>query len=333
MACGRQRRGVGLRPTADRLRPAGSPGGRPARAPVGLVVSLLILLLAGCDRGPAPPPPEDPRRPVIQLASFDFPESEILGELYGQALRQRGFPVELVTQLGAREVVEPALEQGKVDMVPEYMGSALTFLNDRDQVATADPGLTHARLEQAFGPRGVSVLAYAPAENRNGFVVAGDLARRRGLEKLSDLAPLAGQLTLGGPPECPQRPLCLKGLQDRYGLHFAGFEAMPSRAVTAAALQTGEVDVGMIDTTDPHLIEADLVQLADDRRLQPADNVVPVVRREVVDAYGPRLVRLLNAVSAQLTTRELTGLNLQVAEGRPAADAVASWLRAHTIIG
>ena len=296
---------------------------------------VLVLLVVGCDRRPAPPAPEDPRRPTIQLASFDFPESEILGELYGQALRQHGFPVEPVVQLGAREVVAPALEQGKVDMVPEYLGSALNFLNDRDRVATADPGLTHARLEQAFAPRGVSVLAYAPAVDRNGFVVTGEMARSRGLEKLSDLAPMASQLALGGPPECPQRPLCLKGLQDVYKLSFARFEAMSSRTVTAAALKMGEIDVGMIDTTDPNLVKAgnDLVQLEDDRDLQPADNVVPVVRREVLDAYGPPLVRLLNAVSAQLTTIELTRLNLQVADGEPPADAAAGWLRAHTIIG
>lgn len=305
---------------------------RLAAAPF-LVLLLVALLAAGCQRGQSPPPPEDPRRPTIQVASFDFPESEILGELYGQALRQHGFPVELVVQLGAREVVAPALEQGKVDMVPEYLGSALNFLNDRDRVATADAGLTHARLEQAFAPRGVSVLAFAPAQDRNGFVVTGDLARRNGLEEISDLAPMAGRLAFGGPPECPQRPLCLKGLQDLYGLRFARFEAMPSRAVTAAALDSGEIDVGMIETTDPNLIEADLVQLADDRNLQPADNVVPVVRREVLDAYGPPMVTLLNAVSAKLTTAELTKLNRQVAEGRPAADAVAAWLRAHTIIG
>ena len=166
-------------------------------------------------------------------------------------------------------------------------------------------------------------------------MVTGDLARRRGLEKLSDLAPMASQLVIGGPPECPQRPLCLKGLQDVYKLQFARFEAMPSRDVTAAALKTGEIDVGMIDTTDPNLVKPgnDLVQLQDDRQLQPADNVVPVVRREVLDAYGPSLVRLLNAVSAQLTTKELTRLNLQVADGQPAADAAARWLRAHTIIG
>src|ERR687897_1511755 len=189
-----------------------APGAAP-RAVLRLLV--LALLAAGCDRDPPPPPPEDPRRPVIQLASFDFPESEILGELYGQDLRQHGFPVELVVQLGAREVVAPALEQGKVDMVPEYLGSALNFLNDRDRVATADPGLTHARLEQAFAPRGVSVLAFAPAENRNGFVVSGDLARRNGLARLSDLSRMAGRLTLGGPPQCPQPPPPLKGPQGR----------------------------------------------------------------------------------------------------------------------
>jgi osmoprotectant transport system substrate-binding protein len=318
-----RRLGIGLRPIVRRLRPA---------APVGLA---LVLVVAGCDRGQAPPAPEDPRRPTIQLASFDFRESEILGELYGQALRQHGFPVELVVQLGAREVVVPALQQGKVDMVAEYLGSALNFLNDRDRVATADPGLTHARLEQAFAPRGVSVLAYAPAVDRNGFVVTGEMARSRGLEKLSDLAPMASQLALGGPPECPQRPLCLRGLQDVYKLKFARFEAMPSRTVTAAALETGEIDVGMIDTTDPNLVKPgnDLIQLEDDRDLQPADNVVPVVRREVLDAYGPPLVRLLNAVSTQLTTVELTRLNLQVADGESPADAAAGWLRAHAIIG
>ena len=309
---------------------------RAAVPPLLALVAALVLALAGCDRGQAPPrPPEDPARPTIRLASFDFPESELLGQVYGQALSQHGFPVEQVVQLGSREVVAPALEQGKIDMVPEYLGSALNFLNDRDRVATADPRQTHARLEQAFAPRGVSVLAFAPALDRNGFVVSGDLARSHHLERISDLAPLARQLVIGGPPECPQRPLCLKGLQEVYRLSFARFESMPSRAVTAAALQTGEIDVGMIDTTDPSLLRpgADLVQLADDRRLQPADNVVPVLRRELLDLYGPPLVSLVNAVSAQLTTVELTKLNLQVADGTPAADAAAAWLRAHTIIG
>jgi osmoprotectant transport system substrate-binding protein len=296
-----------------------------------LALALVIAVVAGCSREPEPPP-QDPRRPSIVVASFNFPESEILAELYGQALRARGYPVELVARLGAREVVEPALEQGKVDLVPEYLGTALTFIDPGGLAPSGDPDTTHARLRQAFATRGVSVAAFAPAEDRNGFVVTGDLARRRGLKRISDLAPLAGRLTFGGPPECRDRPLCLKGLRDRYGLEFARFQAMPSRRVTADALETGEIDVGMIETTDASQIGQDLVQLEDDRGLQPAENVVPVVRRQVVDRYGPGLVRLLDAVSAQLTTAELTGLNRQVAvDDQPPGGVAAGWLRAHPV--
>jgi osmoprotectant transport system substrate-binding protein len=306
-------------------------GGVAPLAPViGLVVA--VMLAAGCSPDPAPRPPQDPRRPSVVIASFDFPESELLAELYGQALRGRGYPVELVARLGAREVVEPALEQGKVDLLPEYLGTALNFLEDGAQTATADAAATHARLVQAFAARGVSVQAYAPAQDRNAFVVTGDLARRRGLERISDLQPLAGQLTFGGPPECPERTLCLKGLRDRYGLEFARFEAMPSRQVTAAELKTGEIQVGMIETTDASLTGQDLVQLQDDRRLQPAENVVPVVRRQVVDASGPALGRVLDAVSAQLTTAELMELNRQVTvEGQPPGQVAAAWLRDHPL--
>ena len=308
---------------------------RGARSLAAFALGIAILSATGCSRVVQRPPPEDPSRPTIRLTFFGFAESELLAQLYGQALGQHGLPVRWVPQLDSLDFVEPALEQGKVDMVPAYLGSTLNFLNDRDRAATANPRQTHARLEQAFAPRGVSVLAFAPAQDRNGFVVSGDLARRHHLERISDLAPLASQLVIGGPPECQQRSLCLKGLEEVYRLDFSRFEAMPSRAVTAAALQMGEIDVGMIDTTDPSLVRpgADLVQLADDRGLQPADNVVPVLRGELVEAYGPRLVSLVNAVSAQLTTVELTRLNLQVADGRAPADAADAWLRAHTIIG
>ena len=308
---------------------------RGARSLAAFALGIAILSATGCSRVVQRPPPEDPSRPTIRLTFFGFAESELLAQLYGQALGQHGLPVRWVPQLDSLDFVEPALEQGKVDMVPAYLGSTLNFLTDRDRAATANPRQTHARLEQAFAPRGVSVLAFAPAQDRNGFVVSGDLARRHHLERISDLAPLAQQLVIGGPPECSQQPLCLKGLEEVYRLDFARFELMASRDFTAAALQSGEIDVGMIKTTDPNLLTpgADLVQLADDRGLQPADNVVPVLRRELVDAYGPRLVRLVNSVSAQLTTGELTALNLQVANGQTAAKIASGWVRTHRIIG
>jgi osmoprotectant transport system substrate-binding protein len=304
---------------------------RRAGPAAALVLAVVVLVAGGCTPAAERPPPEDPRRPVITITSFDFPESETLAELYGQLLRQHGYPVEIVARLGPREIVQPALEQGRVDLVLGYLGTTLNFLYEK-RVATANPRATHARLTQALTSRGISVLAFAKAEDRNGFVVTGDLARRRQLERISDLAPIARELTFGGPPECPDRPLCLKGLQDVYGLQFARFEAMPSRTTTADALETGEIDLGMLETTNGNLADRDLVQLNDDRRLQPAENIAPMMRTETVAAYGSTLVRLINNLTAQLNTRDLIQMNQRVElEGATPAAAAADWLRNHPV--
>ena len=304
---------------------------RRAGPAAALVLAMVVLVAGGCTPTAKRPPLEDPRRPVITVTSFDFPESETLAELYGQALRQQRYPVEVVARLGPREIVQPALEQGRVDLVLGYLGSTLNFLYDK-RVATADPRATHARLSQALTSRGISVLAYAKAEDRNGFVVTGDLARRRQLERISDLAPIAHQLTFGGPPECPDRLLCLKGLQDVYGLQFARFEAMPSRTTTADALETGEIDLGMLETTNGNLADRDLVQLADDRRLQPAENIAPMMRTEIAAVYGPRLVRVLNNLTDQLNTRDIIQMNQRVElEGAKPAAVAADWLHNHPV--
>src|SRR5215211_1696605 len=272
---------------------------RRAGPAAALIVAVAMLVAGGCSgAGERRRPAEDPRRPTITVTSFNFPESETLAEVYGQALRRQHYPIEVVARLGGREIVQPALEQGRVDLVPGYLGSTLNFLQER-RVATADPRATHRRLKQALGPRGLRVLAFAPAEDRNGFVVTGDLARRRNLERISDLQPIAPKLILGGPPECPDRLLCLKGLKDVYGLEFARFEPMPSRTVTADALENGEIHVGMIETTDGNLAERDLVQL-------------------------------LDAITAQLTTGDLIGMNQRVQlEGAEPTAVAADWLLKH----
>jgi osmoprotectant transport system substrate-binding protein len=304
---------------------------RRAGPAAALVLAVVVLVAGGCTSAAERPPPEDPRRPTITITSFDFPESETLAELYGQALRQQGYPVEVVARLGPREIVQPALEQGRVDLVLGYLGSTLNFLYEK-RVATADPRPTYARLTQALTSRGIRLLAFARAEDRNGFVVTGDLARRRQLERISDLAPIARQLTFGGPPECPDRLLCLKGLEDVYGLHFARFEAMPSRTTTADALETGEIDVGMLETTNGNLADRDLVQLNDDRRLQPAENIAPMIRAETIVAYGPMLIRVINDLTAQLNTRDLIQMNQQVElKGAKPAAVAADWLRNHRV--
>jgi osmoprotectant transport system substrate-binding protein len=303
-----------------------------ARATLIAVALTGLLVAAGCSGNAGPqPPPEDPRRPSITVVSFDFPESEILADLYGQALRRQGYPVEVLPRLGPREIVEPALEQGRADFVPSYLGSGLTFLSEK-RVATADPRVVHARLQRALAARGLTALAFAPAQDRNGFVVTGDMARTRKLRRLSDLRPIASRLVFGGPPECLDRLLCFVGLRDVYRLKFKRFEPMASRTVTADALEADEIDVGMIETTNGNLAGRDLVQLEDDRRLQPAENVVPILRKAIIAAYGPELVRLVNAVTGQLTTGDLIDMNRRVeTDGAEPATVAADWLRGHPV--
>jgi osmoprotectant transport system substrate-binding protein len=305
---------------------------RPGRAlHVLTAVALVGLLLTSCAGSSGPSSAaEDPARPTITVTSFDFPESEILGELYGQALRSRGYPVDVATRLGTREIVQAALEQGKVDFVAGYLGSGLNYMYEQQRVATADAQATHALLQQALDARGISALSWAPAQDRNGFVVTGDAARRRQLRTVSDLLPIAHELTFGGPPECPARPLCLRGLQEIYGLEFKAFEPQASRTDTANALEAGEIDVGMLETTDGNLAGRDLLQLEDDRALQPAENIVPLVRTEMIDRYGTGFVRVVDAVTSQLTAEDLVDMNSQVElrNVEPAA-AAAGWLRSH----
>lgn len=281
------------------------------------------VLLAGCGGGDSAPPGE---RPGIRVGSFDFIESELLAELYATALERRGFPVSRQVGLGPREVVVPALEQGLIDLVPEYAGSATRFLT-----GAAPPERIRPALEVALTARRLVPLAFAPAQDQNGVVMTAARVRESGLRRVSDLRPLAERLSFGGPAECPQRPLCLLGLQERYGLDFAAFVPHASRAETAEGLLAGTIDVGMLDTTDPYLADGRLVLLADDRGLQPPENVVPVVRQAALDQHGPALAAVIDLVSATLTTGALVELNRRVLLGQePIAQVAATWLDDHT---
>src|ERR671919_982475 len=169
---------------------------------VGTVLSTAVLF-ASCG-------PSAPRRTVpvsddaITVASFNFPESVILAEIYAQALEAGGFEVDRQLDLGARELVEPALERGLVEFVPEYSGSALAFVTKGQVAATADEGTTYRDLRTALHDRGLVALAHAPAQDKNGVVATPETATRFDLRTISDLAPVASQLVFGGLPECPE---------------------------------------------------------------------------------------------------------------------------------
>jgi osmoprotectant transport system substrate-binding protein len=188
----------------------------------------------------------------------------------------------------------------------------------------------HAVLRRTLGGRGVTVLDPAPAEDQNGFAVTAGFAGEHGVRRLSDLRTLAATLTFGAPPECPDRPLCLPGLEKTYGLHFRQVRAMPSRAATVEALLAGEIDVGLLETTDARLTNARITLLDDDRGLQPAENIVPLVRTAALERWGDELPRALNEVSAHLTTDDLRQLNKVVElDDLTSAQAAARWWQDH----
>ncbi|SEP26893.1 ABC transporter substrate-binding protein [Trujillonella endophytica] len=290
-------------------------------------VLLLTAGLVGCatteDDAPAVP------AGTVRVASYDFPENQILAELYAEGLRRAGLEVAVQHGVGTREVVLPALEQGVVDVVVEYLGTAGEFFRPDADTARRGVDDLHADLAQILAPRGLTVLAAAAAEDQNGFVVLARFAAEQGISRLSDLTALAPDLTFGGPPECADRQHCLVGLRAVYGLEFGAVLSMPSRAATVDTLLAGGIDVGLLETTDPHLTDRSLLLLEDDRGLQPHENVVPIVATDVLRAAGDELAATVDGVSARLTTADLVELNRVVAlDGRTPAEAAAQWWEA-----
>jgi osmoprotectant transport system substrate-binding protein len=295
--------------------------------------ALALTLLVACQQAPPPSRQAAGNGGTVVVASFNFPESELLAAIYGLAIRHAGIPVRLQLDLGPRELVRPALEQGLADLVPEYLGTALNSMQPDARVAWADPAAVRNVLAVTFAGWHIQVLAPAAAQDQNGVVVTRATAARLHLRTVSDLRRVAGGLTIGGTPECPKRPYCLPGLQSVYGLKFAAFEPFDTLPQRVTALLDGVVDVAMLTTTDGDLATGNLVLLADDRHLQPAENVVPVVRDGVAARYGKRLTGALDEVSSRLTTNALLFLNwrIQVAGNDVVAEARA-WLERQGIL-
>jgi osmoprotectant transport system substrate-binding protein len=291
-------------------------------------------VLACCAYGGtvAAPPGHAPGAAVV-VGSFNFPESVLLAAIYALALMQAGIPARLQLHLGPRELVQPALAQGVVDVVPEYLGVALASLESPAGVAMSDPVAVRRELARALAPHGVQVLQPAAAQNHDGLVVTAATAARLRLRTVSDLGPLAPQMVLGGAPECPRRPYGLPGLRRAYGLEFARFVPLATEQERIDAVRQGVVDVVVTDTTGGYLASGGLLLLADDRQLQPAGNIVPVVRAGVLARHGARLTDALDAVSARLTTSDLTLLNRRVAiAGENVLAEARAWLERQGIM-
>ncbi|HEX9094586.1 MAG TPA: ABC transporter substrate-binding protein [Candidatus Dormibacteraeota bacterium] len=268
---------------------------------------------------------------TVTIASFNFSESIILAHIYGGALKNKGYTVVYRDKLGNREIVEPALENGQIDLYAGYAATDLTFVEKKQNVtldAGTDAQANVQKLNTLLSSKGVKALDPSPAVDQNAFAVTKAEADANHLVKLSDVSSVASGWTLGGPPECPQRPFCQQGLQSTYGLHFKAFKALDAGGpLTYAAFKSGAINIGLVFSSDGAIAANNLVVLDDDKHLQQADNIVPLIRSAVANG---EVTALLNSIDAKLNTPDLTALNKSAdVDKLDPADLAATWLKSH----
>jgi osmoprotectant transport system substrate-binding protein len=299
----------------------------------------LALLLSACQPGDGSPSPSSgspsapAELPTVIVGSAGFDESAIVAEIYAQALEAAGFTVERQLFFGTRETTLPALENGDLNLMPEYIGAMVEALGG---TSSADPSATHEALLDALAEIGLTALDYSPGQDSDGFAVTAETAEEFDLATMSDIAPIADQFTWGLPPECAERPLCGIGMNDVYGIDVTAIPVESLDACSAAmaeAVNAGAIDVARVCTTQPGIVQFNLVLLEDDEGLNPAQNLAPVVTEELAESGGELLASTLNAVSAALTTEDLTELNLLVSvDLEDLEDTVAAWLEDRGLI-
>ena len=263
---------------------------------------------------------------TIIVGSADFPESQLLATIYAKALAAKGIAVETKLNIGSREVYIPALLDGSIDLLPEYAGATLSYL---DKNATAHSPADVAAALKAALPKGVSMLTPSAAQDSDSVAVTRATAEKYKLKTIADLAPVASELVLGGPPEWKTRKEGIIGLKELYGLEFQSFKSLDvGGPLTLSALVNGQVQAANLFSTDPAIAANDLIVLDDVKNLFPAQNIVPVIATPKVSDV---VTKTLDAVSAALTTKDLVVMNGRLAN-HDSFDVVAGdWLTEHKL--
>jgi len=266
---------------------------------------------------------------TVTVGSTNFTEQLILAQMYAAVLEKAGVKVDTRLNLGAREVVFPALVNGDIDLLPEYNGSVLSFLDKNATQTTSEE--VNSALAPLLDAKGLVALDQSPAEDKDGWAVTKATADKYGLAKLSDLKGKAGQLVVGGPPELKTRPAGIPGLKKVYGIEdFKEFKALDAGGpLTTSALNKGDIDVGRVFTTQGSIARYGWV-LLEDKPLEPAQNIVPIGRK---DAMTDQVKQVLNGLAAKITTEELTKLNKQVDIDKDDPEKVATdWLKSQGLV-
>jgi osmoprotectant transport system substrate-binding protein len=275
------------------------------------------------------------QNPTIRLGSDGFYEAKLMAEIYGQALEAAGYTVDRTAiGIGARKVSAPALESGQFDLKPEYIGSGLAFYDEGAQ--TGDPMVNRAALQAVLSSKGITVLAFSPAADQNAFVVRKETADQYKLAKMSDLTAVADKLKFGVATDCPTNPVCGKALKDAYGIDVANATKLSAcDTPMAQALKGKTIDVAELCSTQPDIAVNGWVVLEDDKATQPADNIAPLVRNDLLAKLADKnaFENLLNQVSAAMDTATLTDLGKQIAvDNKDIAEVAKAWLQSKGLV-
>ena len=263
---------------------------------------------------------------AIRISSADFSEQKVLAQVYGQYLEDQGIAVDIQEPLGQREQIYAALEDDKLDLQLDYTGVAVTFLGG---TPSADAQETYDTLVPLLEEQDLEASEQSEAADANALVALSSWAEENGVTTISDLSGVDGTLTLGGSPECSERPECLAGYKDTYGLDLE-FKAVEYGPPLVAALEADEVQLAQYQTTAPEIATGQIVVLEDDKGLQSAANVVPVFRSAV---STPELIEALNTLSAAITTEDLAAWNQAAdVEKEDTTDIATSWLEDNDLL-
>jgi len=311
------------------------------RTPRVLALGMTVLVLVGaCSSGgsaapsvgsstgasvapPSAPASEAPKA-AIRIGSDNFYESKLMGEIYAQALEAAGYTVERKFGLGSRQQRIPIMDAGEVDMVAEYVGSGLGFY-DTTKI-TGDGAANAAALQVVLTPKKITVFGITPGQDSNAFVVRKDTADSLKLTKMSDLAAVQDQLKWGLPSDCDTNPLCAGALKS-YGITYPPKQRSALGACDvpmAQALQGKAIDLAELCSTQPAIAQFGFVTLEDDKKTQPAENIAPIVRDDYLAKVDKAAFQaILDAVSAKVTTEELTTMGVSVAVDQKDVSEVA----------
>jgi osmoprotectant transport system substrate-binding protein len=287
-------------------------------------VAALALAACGANNNPTAPPAAGGGGSTgsaggsgnITVGSADFSESQVLGEIYAGAIKAKGVSVTTKPNIGSRDVYIKALQDGSIDIVPEYTGSLLTFL--KGTAPSQEPDAVYTALKSTL-PAGLVVLDKSTAEDKNSMVVTKDTQTKYSLKSIADLAAHQADITVAAPPEFQTRQQGLVGLKSEYSFAPANFLPLKGAAIVNA-LKNGQAQAANIFSTDPSIPANGFVTLEDPKLLFGSDNVVPLVRK---DKVNDTITAALNAVSAKIDTATLTDLVKQVDVDKKDASAVA----------